>query len=50
MGLYNNKIKTMKGHVKLEHVPLSKLQAGFNANNVVCGRVVCVVYNQEPVP
>ncbi|XP_026812964.1 tetratricopeptide repeat protein 5-like [Rhopalosiphum maidis] len=50
LGLYNNKIKTIKGHVILEHIPLSKLQTGFNANKVVCGRVVCVVYNQEPVP
>ncbi|KAL4143041.1 hypothetical protein QTP88_005417 [Uroleucon formosanum] len=50
LGLYNNKIKTLKGYVMLEHIPLSKLKAGFNANNVICGRVVCVVYNQEPVP
>lgn len=48
--MYNNKIKTMKGHVVLEPIPLSKLEIGLNFNKVVCGRVVCVVYNQEPVP
>lgn len=50
MGLYKDKIKTMKGQVVLEHIPLSKLETGFNAYKVVCGRVVCVVYSQEPVP
>lgn len=40
----------MRGKVVLEHIPLSKLEVGFNANKVVCGKVVCVVYNQEPVP
>jgi len=50
LGLYNKKIKTIRGHVVLEHVPLSKLEMGLNINKVICGRVVCVVYNQEPVP
>lgn len=50
MGLYGNKIKTMRGKVVLEYIPLLKLENGLNVNKVVCGRVVCVVYNQEPVP
>jgi hypothetical protein len=50
LGIYSTKIKTIRGQVMLEHIPLSKLEIGLNANKVVCGRVVCVVYSQEPVP
>jgi len=50
LGLYNKKIKTIRGQVMLEYVPLSNLEIGLNINKVICGRVVCVVYSQEPVP
>ncbi|VVC27266.1 Hypothetical protein CINCED_3A019882 [Cinara cedri] len=50
LGLYSKPIKTMTGQLILEPTPLSKLQNGLNCNKVVCGKVVCVVYYQEPVP
>ncbi|VVC37052.1 Tetratricopeptide repeat,Protein of unknown function DUF2654,Tetratricopeptide repeat-containing [Cinara cedri] len=50
LGLYSKAIKTRTGQVLLEPIPLSKLQTGLNFCKVICGRVVCVVYSQEPVP
>ncbi|XP_050441436.1 tetratricopeptide repeat protein 5-like [Adelges cooleyi] len=50
LGLYKDKIKSMKGEVVLKPSPISQLEVGLNIDKVVCGRVVCVVYNQEPVP
>lgn len=50
LGLYKNKIKTIRGQILLEHVSFSKLKTGLNTGKVVCGRVVCVVYHEEAVP
>ncbi|XP_050532903.1 tetratricopeptide repeat protein 5-like [Daktulosphaira vitifoliae] len=50
LGLYKDKINSTKGQVVLKLCPILQLELGLNTDKVVCGRVVCVVYNQEPVP